>query len=195
MSYYYNYTLGYKGEDGLVYPLGPYDNDGKLKNIISRSASFASDLHEDFMCMPDDMVSDDLRQLFEYTDWNDEKRFDVKYLPLSELPSGSYIQKGYFLINDVQLYEKRGDAWDLFCDNLSPDVYAAKAANEARFGPPQKQTDEEGYNVTPEPASSYMYYAFPDYDSKEFEAFVIRNVAGILDPYERKEIIVLETEG
>ena len=48
MSYYYNYYLGYV-KDGRVFSLGPFDYSGKLKALLSRSRSFASDLHDRFL--------------------------------------------------------------------------------------------------------------------------------------------------
>ena len=38
MSYYYNYYIGYK-KDNKIYPLGPYDCNGNLKPVISKSSS------------------------------------------------------------------------------------------------------------------------------------------------------------
>ena len=44
-----------------------------------------------------------------------------------------------------------------------------------------------------------MYYAYPDYESKEYEAFMIRNVAEMLRPWsnfpEDAVLVALETEG
>ena len=44
-------------------------------------------------------------------------------------------------------------------------------------------------------ASDYMYYAYPDYQSREYESFLIRAAAGMLDEFEELEVIVLEMEG
>lgn len=50
MSYYYTYYLGRRetatGKVGLA---GPYDKDGRAVSIMSKSRSFASDLHEDML--------------------------------------------------------------------------------------------------------------------------------------------------
>ena len=200
MSYYYNYTIGYMHED-KIYPLGPYNSFGKLKDVISKSRSFASDLHYSFWHIPEEMISDELRKEFEYEDWKGEKQIEVKYLPVTELPEGSFIKTGYFLIEDVEQYEQEhGDSYDLFYDHLSPTVYAAKAQNEARFGSPEKQVDEEGGDITPHSASEYMYYAYPDFNSKEYEAFQLRAAAEMLKEYGRPMpdgavLVVLETEG
>ena len=199
MSYYYNYYIGYK-KDGKVYPWGPYDAEGKIQPMVSRSRSFASDLHEDFYTVKDEMISDELRKDFEYTDYNGKKYFDVKYLPEKELPAGSYIKTGYFLISDVKAYEE-GEYFDGFYDRLSPEVYAAKLQHEMMFGKNQPEKDDEGNEYTEPNASDYMFYAYPDYNSKEYETFILRELIEALRDYHHIgtdsdiEYVVLETEG
>lgn len=199
MSYYYSYYLGYKDSKGKIIPLGPYDNEGKLKTVIERSRSFASDLHEDFREVQRKEVSEQFRKEFEYTDWDGKKTLAmVGVLPVKELPSGSYIKKGYFLISDVQAYEKDHDTWDLFYDCLTPEVYAQMVQNELTFGPPKKEVDCEGEDITPHSARDYMYYAYPDYSSREYEASFIRDVAYLYLDYSKvneDNLYVIKTEG
>ena len=197
MSYYYSYYLGYK-KDNKIYPLGPYNCQGKIRPIISRSRSFASDLHEEFYTIREDAVSDELRKDFEYEDWKGNKVVDAKYLPLDELPSGDYIKKGYCLISDVRVYEENPDDFDGFFDTLSPTVYAAMLDNELKFGKPTPQKDDEGCEYTPHSVSDYMYYAYPDFHCKEYEADFIRTFANYFRNYDIEfdaELVVLETEG
>ena len=201
MSYYYNYYIGYK-HNGKIYPLGPYDCNGKLKDVVSRSRSFASDLHESFDFVDENMISDELRKEFEYEDWNGNKKVDVKYLPLKELPYGDFISKGYFLIDSVREYEKGEDDFenDLEYDKVDPVVYAAMVKNEIVFGKPSPKKDIEGGEMEVHGASDYMYYAYPNYSGKEYEAFVIRQVAEMLGEFNRNlpegyEVVILETEG
>lgn len=198
MSYYYNYKIGYE-LDGQLYPLGPYDCNGKLHDVVSRSRSFASDLHRDFMPVPDKMISEALRKQFEYTDWDGKAHVDVKYLPLDELPDGDFVKHGYYLIDDVQAYEQDHDLDDVFYNHLSPTVYAARAEQEARFGKPGPQLDDAGEQYIPYAASDFMYYAFPDDRCKEYEAFLIRETAFMLSDYgdlpADAKLVVLETEG
>ena len=195
MSYYYWYKLAYR-KDGKLYPLGPFDYTGELRSVVVRSGSFASDLHDEFKIVQDEMISDELRRAFSYTDYEGkEKMQTVRYLPLNELPSGDYIRKGYFLIEDVKLYEERHDSWDLFYEHVSPTVYAALLQHEAQFGKPAPIKDAEGNIVDVYSASDYMYYAYPDYQSREYESFLIRAAAGMLDEFEELEVIVLEMEG
>lgn len=199
MSYYYNYYIGYRHED-KIYPFGPYNSLGELKDVISRSSSFASDLHEDFYPIKEKEISDELRKEFEYEDWNGNKTVKVKLLPIDELPSGSYIKNGYFLIEEVQRYEEDGGYdFDGFYDHVSPAVYASMAQNEAQFGKPERRKNDYDEWYYPKTASDYMYYAYPDYESREYEAEMIRSVARMLEEFSKlpgdAELLALETEG
>ena len=200
MSYYYTYYLGYK-HNGKIYPLGPYDCFGKLRDVINRSRSFASDLHERFSIVKEEEISDELRKEFEYTDWNGEKNIELRKLALDALPSGEYIRKGYALIEDVKEYEEAetGDTDGLFCDFLTPTVYAAMAINEKTFGKPPEREDCEGNKYIPNSASDYMYYAYPDYRSESYEAFILRTAAASYEYTDEMpddaEIVILLSEG
>ena len=199
MSYYYNYYVGYKSE-GKVYPLGPYNSFGELKDAISKSRSFASNLHEEFYPVKEEDVSYELRKEFEYENWNGDKVLEVKMLPINELPTGSYIKKGYFLIDDVQQYEASEYRYfDGFYDYISPAVYASMAQNEMQFGKPERRQDDYDEWYYPKSASDYMYYAFPDYESKEYEAEIIRSVAHMMGEEvnlpKGAVLLALETEG
>ena len=133
MSYYYNYYIGYR-KDGKIYPWGPYDAKGSLRPMICSSKSFASDLHEEFYTISEKQASEELCKEFEYETWEGTKRLDVKYLSEKDLPKGSFIKTGYFLIKDVQAYEndENGD-FEGFYDVISPEVYAAKLQYEMMF--------------------------------------------------------------
>jgi len=198
MSYYYDYYIGYKSGDKM-YPFGPYNSLGELKAVISRSRRFASDLHNEFYPIDDNEVSDELREVFEYEDWNGNRVVNVKVLAIDELPKGSYIKKGYFLNEDVQRYEDLGIDFDGFYDSVSPVIYASMAQNEARFGKPDRRKNDYDEWYYPHSASDYMYYAYPDYESKEYEAEVIRTVAYMLNDYTElpkdARLFALETEG
>lgn len=198
MSYYYNYCIGYK-KDGKLYPWGPYNADGKLEPMISHSRSFASNLHEEFHVVAEKEISDELRKEFEYEDWNGVKHLDVKYLSEKDLPTGSYIKRGYFLIKDVEAYENdECDNFEGFYDVISPEIYVAKLQYEMRFGKNQPKVDDEGYEYTEPNASDYMYYAYPDYRTKEYESFILRQLIEALRDYRFDndvEYVVLETEG
>ena len=198
MSYYYQYYIGYM-ENGKIYPYGPYTSERKLKPIVEKSRSFASDLHEYFVNVAEVQISEELRNEFGYKDWQGIESVSVKYLLYENLPNGDYIVKGYFPIDDVQAWEQ-GDDDSLFYNVINPIVYAAMAKNEIIFGKNQPKKDAEGNEYTKPNASEYMYYAAPQYNSKEYEAFQIRAVINMLYDYDffaddTKKIVILETEG
>lgn len=197
MSYYYCYTIGIMDKEGKIKPFGPYDANGNLKYVIEKSRSFASDLHEDFYEVKKEQITDELYKQFSYKEWDGKEIFKVKYLPIENLTIKSYLKKGYFLIDDVQAWEQGGDD-NLFCNMITPEVYTEKMRNELTFGKNQPKEDEYGNKYTEPNASDYMYYAAIDYNSKEYEAEQIRNVAAILENYnmpEGSKLVALEVEG
>lgn len=203
MSYYYNYTLGYQTEDGKIFPLGPFDYNGKLLNIISKSRSFASDLHEDFYPINDNQWTDELKKCFSYETYEGEIKYqELKILLLSELPKGSFIKSGYYLIDDIDAYTKSliddDYYFDGFYDYLTPETYLRKSENELKYGKPQTQENEYGEKYTPKSCADYSYFCYPDYNCKEYEVSVIRDTADIFYTYKLpkgSKIVVLETEG
>ena len=208
MSYYYSYYIGYK-KNGLIFPLGPYDTFGKLQPVIEKSRSFASDLHESFRSVHEDEISHELREQFAYDGaWhggNEEEMRHVHCLKDSELPNGSFVKRGYFLVKDVLQYEADNEYIgnnELFYDKVPPTVYATMLISEKMFGKPAPIKDEFGEEYQPPAASDYMYYAYPDYNCKEYEVHLIKEMISILtEDYttykflEDCELYVLETEG
>ena len=204
MSYYYNFYCGYE-KDGKIFPLGPYDCEGKLHDIIyySHSYSMICDLHKLFNNVTESQISDELRKEFEYTDYNGEKVCKVKYLYLSEMPSTNFIKSGYYLIDDVKAAEEDEEypLWNLM-PRFSPLIYSAKLLNEIKFGPSECKTDEDGEEYKEPDASDMMFYAFPDYNCNEYFSFVINLYFDSLDSIAYKfngepgvKLVVLETEG
>lgn len=200
MSYYYQYYIGYEDlSSGIIYPYGPYNCKGELKPVVEKSRSFASDLHNDFVYVPDACISTELREKFEYENYLGVKQVDVKYLRFEDLPNEDYIKKGYFLIDDVQAWEQGGDD-SLFYSMITPQIYAEKMRNELTFGKNQPKKDENGEEYTEPNASDYMYYAAYDPTSKEYEVFLIKEAVSMLWDYDffkddNKRIVILETEG
>ena len=199
MSWYVWYKLGYEDkETGKIHPLGPFDNKGNFKEIFYRSRSFASDLWEEFRDIPEEKVSDELRAAYEKDIENDEIKFEdrhVRYMYLSDLPKGDYIKSGYYLIDDIKQYEESHDTFDIFYDHLTPQEYILRTENELKFGPPKPQKDCDGYEYTPHSMADYAFYMYPEYYSKEYEAFLIRQVADIYDEFHEMKIVVLEEDG
>lgn len=194
MSWYYNYYLGFV-KDGKIYPLGPYDYKQKLYPVFSRSAGFASDLHNEFYRVPEEYVSDELRKQFEYDNYLGEKTISVKMLEFNKLPKGEYIKSGYYLIDDVEEYHKTQDCWDLFYERLDPLVYADKFKNEAILGLPKPKKDCEGEEFEVYSCADYMYFCYPDYRSKEYEVALLKLQLEVLRDLDIKDYVVLMTEG
>lgn len=187
MSWYYTYYVGFERE-GKIYPFGPYTAEGKLRPVISRSRSFASDLHNRFYDISKEMVSEEFRNEFLKDSEGDEEEelrdlAYLSYLPIDELPKGDYVKRGYFLIDEVEKYEK--DPSDAYMTSpISPVIYAKKMENELKFGPNKPKKDAYGDEYYEPNASDYTYYAYPDYECEEYEAERIRNVAYSLYDYD-----------
>lgn len=192
MSYYYQYYIGYK-HNGKFYPWGPYDSNHVLKPVICRSKSFASDLHTEFCNISKTDYSPELLKEFK----SDEYLSSIKYLPIIDLPNDSYIKTGYCLIKEVENYINSDDHFDNgFSSVLTPEIYAVKLQHEIMFGKNVPTKDEEGYEYCEPNASDYMYYAYVDEFSKEYEAFLIKQAWSTLLDYNMDvEWVVLETEG
>ena len=199
MSYYYTYYIGIIDEDtGLVSLLGPYDNQGNIKPVLEKSRSFASDLHEEFAILDEKLAADDVKKRFSYENWNGENVFQVKVLNYDKLPSGGFVKSGYFLIDDVEKYIRTGDSYDIFYDRLDPIVYAAKFKDEALLPHYEPKVDEYGEEIRGYKCSDYMWFAYPDYNSKEYEVHVIKQMVEILDERfndEHNNIVILMEEG
>ena len=198
MSYYYNYFLGYI-KDNKVYPLGPFDNKGKIHAIISRSRSFASDLHDDFLPIDEELLSDELKEQFQYKNYNgDIVTEHIKCLPIDKLGNDNYIKSGYFLIEDIEEYQKDKNTEDIFYEAMTPELYAMKMKNELAFGTPKEKFDAEENPLDVHSCSEYAYFAYPNYLSREYEVSRIKDYASIFeyaDVIEDAELVALETEG
>ena len=92
-------------------------------------------------------------------------------------------------------YNRTGEAE--FYDCIPKEVYAAKLQNEITFGPPLPETDEFGQDVTPNSCRDYMYFAYLDTESEEYETCVIKLVAEAFEFAVPKDaiMVVIETEG
>ena len=200
MSYYYSYYIGYIS-GGKAYPLGPYSSTGKLKAAVCKSRSFASELHNDFLILGKDQYSDELIKEFQYNDYTGEPYMpEIRFMRVADLPAGEIIMRGYFLIEDVKRYQADKYDFDGFYDVLTPEVYAAMAQNEAMFGKPKPEKDDFGEEYQPKSASDYMYFAYVDRNTEEYESTILREIADALDDYDSnlpkdRTLVVLETEG
>lgn len=200
MSTYYCYYIGYIKDD-KIYPLGMYNNKGKMVPVIEDSRSFASDLWEMFDCVGANQFSEELEKEFSYSVYgSDRERENVRYLKVRNLPTESYIKTGYFLISDIERFENDAyeDISELFYEYLSPVAYNAKFNSELLFGKPEPKVDCEGEEFPVYSAGEYAYYAYPDKRSREYDAELLRTVASQFESYRDedngRELVILEVE-
>jgi len=199
MAEYHFYYIGWMDKDQKIRPLGIYDCNGKLHPVISKTRSFMSDLYEDFYYVPDEMITDELRKEFTYKDYEDNEQLEkLRYLPLSQLGSGDFIKTGYFLINDVEAYHNGASTDDIFYEKLSPEAYAAKLQTEISIPHVKKSSEDDDEDDASygweRSAADFMYFAYPDYLSREYEVHQLRDVAEMYEMFEwdhRKEGITL----
>ena len=213
MSWYYDYYICRKDKkDGKLYPFGPFDYKGEFFHVLSRSRSFASDLHESFCQIQTkegrQMISRELLKMVhgELSDEGYKEFYEGSgyyywsYLPYEDLPKGDYIKKGYCLIEDIDCYENDDKYFGGFYDWLTPEIYAKKLENELKFGAPKPVKDECGDEYTPHSMRDYSYFRWADYESPEYEARVIREAFGIMRSYysaenKDEEIYILLIQG
>ena len=206
MSYYYNYSIGIKTKDDKIYPLGPFNADGKVLDVIINSRSYEPEkLHEDFVPVLEDQKTPELIKVYscELIEAYSYDSCSLKYLPIGELPKGDGLRSGYFLISDVVAYKADPNNMEnLFYDWMDAETYLSRAANEERFGPPLTEKDEEGYDITPKSCRDYMPFAYIDINSAEYMAEKIRFAASMYNDWDLINkfgadytIVVLLTEG
>ena len=210
MSWYVIYYLGIQDEKGKITPLGPYDNNLNLRSVRCTSRSFTTDLKDYFQPITEEMLTEKLcREFPSEIEYEDEDKKKVKiyqyfeYLPLNDLPKGEWVKSGYFLIEDIQAYLKytngENDYFEGFFYELTPIEYALKLENEIKFGKPEPKYDSEGDELACYSCADYAYFAYPDYSSMEYEAFLLRVTANMLmDDYKvpkGSQIVVIKTEG
>lgn len=190
----YNYYIGYKDGD-LFYPLGPYDNEGNLVPALSISEYKSSDLYDKFNKY---ILKKEFSSSLEEEIEKHNIAQDIKYIFLEEMPKGSFLKEGYFLIEDVKQYEflkdSKGDlsTFQGFVERVSPIVYDNMRKNELLFG--KVITTEETVEKQDYTASDYMYYIYPDFQSKEYESSIINHFIESLCGYKELDVVIFETE-
>lgn len=163
----YHYYLGYKNnKDGLIYPIGPYNCNGKLCSV-EWHCSRDSDLKYSMNYLTRELCSEELLQDLlgkEINSWSDNDISQyLKWLPFDELPTGSPMRSGYYLIDEVIMYQDgKVELEDVFYDHLTPEAYAAKMANELVLGVPEDDVDCEGFPIKNHSANDYMHFTYID---------------------------------
>ena len=198
MSWYYTYYIGYQTKDGKLYPLGPFDHNGRYYSVLNKSRSFASDLHHEFYPMKKEMLTDELFNALksDYDPCDEEEirneiiNFGGGYLPLDELPKEDSVITGYFPIDRIAAYLEDPDP-DLMYDRMSSEEYALRLSNYMKFQKEEK--DEDEYSIT-----DYALFSYTDYNSIGAEVNILRQAAHIFDYADLPEdskIVILLTQG
>ena len=184
MSIYYDYYIGY-WKNNKIYPYGPYNQAHDFKSIISTSGYRETGLHKEFWKVDAAELSEELMDAL-YGSCKDDMNIDclsIYKLDMGDLPTGSYVKRGYFKISEVAEYEADIDAQnpsEIFTYPIDPITYNGMMASELQFGPPTPKKDSFGKEYTPLSAREYMYYSYIDYSCPEYAASVIRSVFHML---------------
>lgn len=205
MSWYVDYYIGYKTKEGKIYPLGHFDCFGNLHSVLTKSRSFASDLWERFDSISLEETTDEIKKHFpkgELYQWGKKSEEELPpwcfWMYLDDLPTGSYLKKGYYLQDDIAEYERNPSYFEGFYHMLTPAEYARKMESELKFGVPKPKKDEEGFEIEVHSCGEYSFYIYPDYESEEYEAMEIRSAASVYEfadiPKDSK-LVVLRTNG
>lgn len=186
---------------------GDEDYTIRLRNISWRSRSFMpEDFSDEFIVVSEEDCSDELKEAFTFKNWSNEDEFSdtLGYLTSADLNKmdDNFIKTGYFLTEDVAKYEENKEIIfddEIFYDRLSPTVYANMCIKQIKT---HTEKDCEGYEYTVHGVEDYMYYAYPDYNSKEYlvhELKIIMNSykEGIeyIDEFKNKELVLLQDWG
>ena len=190
MSWYYTYYLCYEKE-GKIFPLGPFDAKGQFYEVLERSRSFASAIHESFWPLKKEQMSEEFLKCFPFLREESWESNLWSYRYLKDLPTGSPMKRNYYLLDDIAEFLEDGSIDDKFYDFLSPEAYALKLQNELQFGPPKEKLDDFGDPYTPHSCADYALFNYEDWLSEEYEAQRIREAASVFNYsdliYDRKE--------
>ncbi len=184
MSTYYSFYIGYKTKDGKFHAYGPFDKEQQLRPCLEKSRSFISNLYEDFIKLSINEMDDFLKEHFTYkggfSSSDETLHSDLYYLPVSELPETNFIKRGYYTTEDIVDYLANGEPY--FGEYYSENEYAIRIS--AAF----KNGDTEELDRL----KKFSYFSYPDYESKEYESFILHHFMsfqGPFDDYHIKESI------
>lgn len=205
MSWYQSTYVGIQDKDEKIYPWGMYDAYGSLHPIYVRSKSFITDIGDYFTNITEKNLSEELIKEFAYECGKDpdigtsEISQYFGYLPVDEIPTGSYIKIGYCLLTDISQYLQRNGYFEGFYDVLTPEEYAFKLENELKFGEPKPISNEFDEEITVHSCKDYAYFCWEDTECKEYDAYLMRQAIGCLEDDELAEkdyrYVIIKTEG
>ena len=163
MSVYYEFYVGYTTNDNKFHAYGPYDKFGKLTNLFFRSGGYINGLNHDFAKIDDDMLDDDLKNLFGYKDYSNNMHYDMYYLDVNDLPDTEYVISGYFPMDEVimDIEDKDGSYDKCFTERYSNTEYSIRLQKAII------DKDEEELKRL----KKFVFYSYPDYNSKNYLAY------------------------
>lgn len=179
----------------------------RLRSIYWRSGSFMPEsFSSEFITVNEDDCSDELKEAFTFKNWDNTNEFSevLGYITLDDLNKmdDDFVKTGYFLAEDVSKYEKNKEIIfddEIFYDRLSPVVYANMCTKQIKT---HTEKDCDGYEYTVHGFEDYMFYAYPDYDSKEYlihELKIIMNSyqesIEYISEFKNKELVLLQDWG
>lgn len=209
MSQYYSFYVGLKdkttgkieGYEKLAYDLKDSDEGDvtRFNSIYYRSRSFMPHnyLEDNFHSLSEEDLEEKTCRAFQFRDMFTDKLQllnSLCYISYAELMNmnSNFIKTGYFLVDDVEQYQKTKDSEDLFYDSVSESVYANMCAKKIES---KEMEDDEGFKYTKHGWEDYMYFAYPDYDSPEYLTHILQILADsyhdLLFQMKDKELVIL----
>lgn len=169
MSLCYEYYLGLLDiRTNKIDTLGVYDCDGLIHPVLNLYSSNTT-LYMKFSKICCNMFTDRAK-----SDLGLTNETNVSFAYLDSLKESNYIKSGYFLIDDIDEYEKSdGDPFGLFEDYLTPVSYIAKKEN--------------GCDV-----SMYSYYAYPDYYCDAYDIDYILRVYDTISEFKKFDKSIIQ---
>lgn len=165
MSTNYYFYIGEK-IDGVFRPGKIYLENGSLASILKISKAFSGDIKYDFSIENDkELIDERLTFAKDYKLCNNKKQtYSLYYISLNDLVTlrgDEGIRHGYVdveAVNNYEVYGKKSDTDFIYYDFniISPIVYA---------------------NMDKEEQKKYVYYSWVDYESKEYLASRLLNIA------------------
>ena len=164
MSWYYSYYPCIRHKDGTIDIMGVFDKDGFAHPCLCNSRSFEYGLHEEFVDIQlSNLTNDSIKALrINLDEWDEVERNNpyMSYCAYHDLPSGSYIKSGYFLVEDIDNYEEwlnnPSDIWfDGFYEKISTQHYMNLLQH------------------APKEALKYAFYMYADKECKEYHSSIL----------------------
>ena len=182
MSTYYSFYIGYRTKDKKFHAFGPFDKDNKLRPILVKSRSFISDLYQEFYPVRIEDMDEFVEIMFTHSSIygnTDGLVTDLKWLPVSDLPGTDFMKTGYFLTEEIMDYILTKEP--CFSEHYEMIEYSILLEAAVK----NNNTEEI------ERLKKYSFFSYPDYDSAEFESYILNHAISFQGPF--SEYIIKES--